>query len=81
MDFERKKSFFHGYGSFYNFYLFVILYKYFYSIYFGTVENVKLFQFIYMIYFTSASFLLYCGSTFHPLFSFFLFFGLRFLSQ
>nr|DAM66629.1 MAG TPA: hypothetical protein [Caudoviricetes sp.]DAP12116.1 MAG TPA: hypothetical protein [Caudoviricetes sp.]DAP52074.1 MAG TPA: hypothetical protein [Caudoviricetes sp.] len=46
MDFERKKSFFHGYGSFYIFYLFVILYKYFYSIYFGTVENVKLFQFI-----------------------------------
>nr|DAL91215.1 MAG TPA: hypothetical protein [Caudoviricetes sp.]DAQ84671.1 MAG TPA: hypothetical protein [Caudoviricetes sp.] len=46
MDFERKKSFFHGYGSFYNFYLFVILYKYFYSIYSGTVENVKLFQFI-----------------------------------
>ncbi len=73
MDFERKKSFFHGYGSFYIFYLFVILHKYFYSIYSGTVENVKLFQFIQIIYFTSASFLLYCGSTFHPLFSFFLF--------
>ena len=45
------------------------------------LENVKLFQFIQMIYSTSASFLLYCGSTFHPLFSFFLFFSLRFLSQ